>query len=206
VTLVLWGAGVFLVVALLVLGLRLGTRPAYYRSRGPEFLEEIVGTLAASPEGSVLIMEHPGSGRFLQFRKPADTGRREQQVVFGFPEVAWTEPFFDQVVLQIEKSGLPFEIVERTQDDQITRFVEVTLEGEWQALGRDALGLVRPLLSILEFQESDRFTFHVDAPYFDAQLQARVNIDLWQSGTTRGPKWFRRYAERKVRLGQSRRL
>jgi hypothetical protein len=206
VTLLLWGAGVLLVVTLLVMGLRLGIRPAYYRSRGPEFLEEMVGSLAASPEGSVLLMEHPGSGRFLQFRKPADTGQKRQRVVFGFPEVAWTEPFFDQVVEEIERSGFPCEIVERTQDGQITRFVEVTLEGEWQALGRDAHGLVRPLLSILGFQESDRFTFHVDAPYFDEQLQARVNMDLWQSGTTRGPQWFRRYAARKVRLGQSRRV
>ena len=98
------GAG-FLVVAGF---LRFMSGPAFYRRKPAEFLSDIAATLAGQPQGSILIMDHKRSERFLQFRKPADTGKVEQAIVFGFPEVEWSRAFFDEVVARVDESGFPY--------------------------------------------------------------------------------------------------
>ena len=195
------GAG-FLVVA--VAGfLRFMSGPAFYRRKPAAFLSDIAATLAGQPQGSILIMDHKGSECFLQFRKPADTGKVEQAILFGFPEVEWSRAFFGEVVARVDDSGFPYEVVSRRQDGSSTRFLEVTLYGDRSTLGRQALSLVSPILEVLGFDDDDRFTFHVDSPYWDPELDARVATDFWQTAARNAPTgWIKRYAEQKAKLGR----
>jgi len=163
----------------------------------------MAAALAAQPQGSVLIMDHKGSERFLQFRKPADTGTVEQAIVFGFPEVEWTRSFFADVVALVGESGLPYEVVSRRADGESTRFLEVTLYGDRASLGRQVLSLVSPILQGLGFDQDDRFTFHIDGSYWDPELSARVETDFWQAAAREAPtEWLKRYADRKAKLGR----
>lgn len=181
----------------------MGNRSHHYRRRPAEFVEDMVMTLAALPEGSVLIIEHEESGRFLQFRKPADTGERAQEVVFGFPEVPWSGQFFERIVDEVARSGRPYELVEPVDGEAAVRFLEVRLEGDRLSLGQEAVSLTRPLLSILEFSHQDRFTFHIDASGWNQELKARVEIDFWRAAAAEpASKWAKRHAQKMVDLGR----
>jgi hypothetical protein len=104
-------------------------RPAYRRNvRGEEFERFFQDFLSQMTDGSVVIVEHQGSLRFVQFAKHH---KQQQQPIlhFGFPDAPWSRQYFGPLVKMFQTNGIDFNIVS-TGEDGVRRFLEIDLDKE----------------------------------------------------------------------------
>jgi hypothetical protein len=176
---VIWIIVALSVVAGAVGALYLLNGPLFHRNRELAFVEEFARTFASMAQGSVLIVEHDGSDRFLQFRKPADTGTALQNIVFGFPDVKWSRGYFDSVVAALRSEGFTFDVTAQPNDaGPPVRFAEAFLYGDREGIGREARRLATTVAPAIEFDEAARFTFHIEGSE-DPAIGRRLKETTW---------------------------
>jgi hypothetical protein len=102
----------------------LGRQPVYHRGKQPAEFSRFIATLQSeSPDGAVLVVEHEGTKRFVQFAKyveePAD-----RAVTLGFPDAPWSRAFYEPVREQLTAAG--FEVSESFGTGTVVpRFLDV---------------------------------------------------------------------------------
>ena len=151
----------------------------YYRRQPASFVEQFGRSFAACTEGSVLIMKHEGSERFLQFRKGPDPGGSEQEVVLGVPNIGPSKQYLDSVVAALDRARVDYELIERSQGDSHAVFLEARVFGEQYWVAAEMHRLVKYVLPTMHLSPDDRFTFHIEGGY-DPYLDARVNEAGWR--------------------------
>src|SRR5262245_34545701 len=74
-----------------------GSRPIYYRGQPRDSIERFVRDLIAQGgDGSLLIICHEGSDRFVQFAKYIISAQK-RNLRFGFPDAPWSRNYFEPV-------------------------------------------------------------------------------------------------------------
>jgi len=132
-TLLFVGGGFVIVVILTYAFLRKGGAPLVYRDQALANLPRFVRSLhQQSADGSVLVVAHQESNRFVQFRFRRPTSD-QAWVEFGVPDAPWSRDVFDGVVVSLQKAGFKPTVVS-TGNDGVQRFaiVQLTLPPEEQ--------------------------------------------------------------------------
>lgn len=102
-------------------------------------------------DGSVLVIEHEGSDRFIQFVKY----ERSAGTVLGFafPDAPWSRPYFEPLRTALAERGVDYSVSE-TSDEATSRFLEVECSRDPIA---SALELAQIAVSVMGLRDDDRF-------------------------------------------------
>ena len=140
-------------------GVRWLSRPIVYRRRA-DAMSDMVEMPRMSGAGSVLRVEHEGSGRFIQFVQRSDTLGIDD-ILFGFPDAPWSRPFFDDMRRRLGANGIEFVIRETGRADT-RRFLEVPISGNDESVTLAATDLIGIAMDALDLPEGAVFEVHVD--------------------------------------------
>ena len=160
----------------------LGSKPARHRGRSTaNLLSFLTSFELGGREGGLLFIEHEGSDRFLQFVH-AGSLRPERPLSLGFPEVAWSQPYFGAVRAAILARGYP--LVERTGSDG-TRFLDV------EPLNvPEAVGVAEAVLEAMGLGDGARYTMHFAGPV-STPAQGPFNVRIREHGAALGRRQSR---------------
>ena len=150
-------------LSLLALGLvwlyLFGGRPSYHRHGALGAYEDALRQLAEMMKvGTVYVIEHRDSERFLQF------ARREDAVRFGFPDAPWSRAYFEPVVRALADAGVPTEVVS-TGDAVITRFLHAELQGTAAEVGAGTIKVARLAAAAMGLREEESYRGHYEGGY-----------------------------------------
>jgi hypothetical protein len=121
-------AAALVAAALLVAGgvlfHRLGRRPVYHSGQRAEAFPRFLAALdAESPDGAVLVIEHEGTERFVQFAKYVEEPE-DPVILLGFPDAPWSRAFYEPVRERLTAAG--FDVSESFgTGDAVPRFLDV---------------------------------------------------------------------------------
>lgn len=131
-------------------------KPLRHKHKSITEVIPLLDALRMKVPGGVLIIEHEGSERFIQFaQRSAVIG--SEHLLFGFPDAPWSREYFDRVVSRIRDQFGRCRIRE-TGEAQVPRFAEVDLWGDRDAVVREATALIDLTLEVLGLGPDDRFT------------------------------------------------
>ena len=129
---------------------------------------EFMTMVRQSTTGSVLIIQHEGSERFLQFVQRSES-LETSRLLFGFPDAPWSRRSFAAVVSALAQAGFECQITET--DNPITlRFAELIVEEPCDAGSLIAAKVARVAATAMGLDETARFTIH---------LEGGTDIDRW---------------------------
>lgn len=149
-----WLLGAALLV-LLVVGYWWLKRPIYYKDVPLAGVERFVSDLLQYfADGSILLVEHSGSPRFVQFVKYLDNKGRPS-LHFSFPAAEWSVPYFAGVAAALKVEGIPYRIRDTTES-LCPRFLDVDEISESQV----AFSIAQAALSAMGLRASDTFRIH----------------------------------------------
>lgn len=101
---------------------QVGKRPVRHRVRSHHDLLRLFTTFElGAATGGLLLFDHDGSGRFLQFSM-VDGAQPRSSIAFGFPHAAWSHGCYTPMQTALEAAG--FAVVERLGSDGM-RFLDV---------------------------------------------------------------------------------
>ena len=150
-------------------------KPYYHRNLGQDRFEWLLKTLLETlKDESVLMIEHQGSDRFIQFVKTSSAAGR--CLGFGFPDAPWSRAYFEPVCTVLEEHG--FEPSKsKAGDENIPRFVEVEFIGADAQQIAKAVEVAQLACQAVGLGESDRYTAH-----FRGELDSKSVIeDSWRA-------------------------
>lgn len=128
------------------------TKPYRHRHLTMDRFEWLLnGLVDTMKDGSVLVIEHEGSDRFIQFVKheqPSGT-----VLGFAFPDAPWSRRYFEPLRTALAEKGVDYSVSE-TGDEITSRFLEAECKGDSIA---SALELARMATSVMGLGEGDRF-------------------------------------------------
>lgn len=193
-TLIAFGAG--LLVILWVLN-RWRNRPRkIYRRRPVIFTEEIVTSLAVSVPGSVTVIEHAPTKRFLQFRKVrADSF----EIVFGFPRAPWSKQFWSSVNDALRRSDFQpssDEIMDPRSGSEM-EYLQVTIKGNLEEVASDAVRLIRAVLPAIDLSANDEFDFYYEGRH-NVSAVRKANQELFEEAARHPNALIRQSARRQL--------
>ena len=113
------------------------------------------GLMDTMRDGSVLVIEHEGSDRFIQFVKY----ERPSGVVvsFAFPDAPWSREYFDSLRMALADRSIDYSVSE-TGDEMTRRFLEVECKGDPV---ESALELAGMATAVMDLGDGDRFCAHL---------------------------------------------
>jgi len=110
-------------VALIVFFVRWLNAPYYYRNIETDgFARYIKIFIQQFGTGSVLLIKHEGSNKFIQFAKYGD--KKNDVLRYGFPCARWSQNYFDNVKKRLVEKNLNVQ-VQPTGNDHIKSFLEI---------------------------------------------------------------------------------
>lgn len=136
---------------LLVLGFVAWSKRADSTRTRHQRLEDIPARLEALFQcrfGSVLVIQHEGSERFIQFAQRSDVVGSEH-LLYGFPDAPWSRSYFPDLLARLRAENWDYE-VRAAAVGAVTRFVEVHLLGERDRVISDAMRLARLTTVVLQ--------------------------------------------------------
>lgn len=106
--------------------------------------------------GGVLYIQHEGSKRMLQFAQCEATAGRSE-IEFGFPDMAWSESFFDALRSRLTDAGLRCHIELPGEAAPVRRFLTVRVTGTDEQVRGQTDELVRICLGVMGLDLSATF-------------------------------------------------
>lgn len=145
-------------------------KPYFHRGVTTDKFEWLLEGLAkTTQDGTVLIIEHEGSTRFLQFvthNTPSGAC-----LGFSFPDAPWSREYFDMLRMELSNEG--FEVgIGRTGDEPVRRFLEVELQGSVGEQIKSALRVAAAACRVMNLNNDQKFTAH-----FRGLLDSRMVIE-----------------------------
>lgn len=115
---------IIVIVVMIFLIDRLGRRPTRHNLQGlDELVRFIEGLVTQAKDGTILIVKHKKTKRFIQFVKESNHGK-SMRIHYGFPDASWSRPFFPKIIANFNKERIPYQII-KTNDDSVRRFITV---------------------------------------------------------------------------------
>ena len=158
-------------------------KPYYHRNlRSDRFAWLLKGLADTMKQDSVLMIEHQGSDRFIQFIKSGTPAG--PSLGFAFPDAPWSRAYFEPLLKALSREGLSVGVSE-TGDDQLPRFIEVELNGPLADQIDLALRIATTACQVMHLGEDEQFTAH-----FRGELDSKSVIEK----SLRGIREARRHA------------
>lgn len=158
-------------------------KPYYHRNlKSDRFAWLLKGLADTMRQESVLMIEHQGSDRFIQFIKSGSPSG--ECLGFAFPDAPWSRNYFDPLVAALSKEGFAVAVSE-TGDDQVPRFIEVELHGSQADQIDLALRVAETARQVMSLGKDELFTAH-----FRGELDSKSVIEQ----SLRGIREARRHA------------
>jgi hypothetical protein len=178
----------WLVAVVAVLGAGVWVRrwliaPIQHRNRALDDAGAFIDSLRLGMVGSVLVLKHDASERFMQLAQRA-TVVGSERLLYGFPDAPWSRSYFAALLERLEDSGYSYRI-RRTDEDLVPRIVEVELWGDRDAVIAEATELLRVTADVLELGPEARFTMTVSGGHDHARW-AWDNRAILKEERTRG--------------------
>lgn len=133
-------------------------KPYYHRNLERNRFEWLLRGLAeTAKDRSVLMIEHQGSDRFIQFVKRRGAGGT--CLGFGFPDAPWSRAYFEPLCKALSEHGFEFARSE-TGDENVPCFVEVEFTGSTAEQVGGAVRVAEIACQVMELGEDERFMAH----------------------------------------------
>lgn len=111
-------------------------------------------------DGSLLIIEHESSKRFIQFVKYS-SANSNLILHFAFPDAPWSRKYFKQLEASFYEEGYNLR-QERTNSESVTQFIEIDLSGKGPELVVQGEKLAHIALKALGLGEDSIFKIHFE--------------------------------------------
>lgn len=133
-------------------------RPYRHRNLTADRFGWLLKTLAETlKDGSVLMIEHQGSERFIQFIK--SEGPSGSCLGFAFPDAPWSREYVEAICDELSRQGIAFSKSE-TGDDNVPCFIEIEMTGTDTEQIKQALRLASIACQAMGLGDNARFTAH----------------------------------------------
>jgi hypothetical protein len=137
-----------------------GSKPVYHRDRTMAELGPLMDAVLQAGVGSVMIVQHESSERFVQFAQRSEV-LGVNHLVFGFPDAPWSRRYFEPVAEHLDRNGIQYRIVE-TGEEPTRRFIKVDIEGSSDTARDRATDVARVAANAMGLPAEAKFTVHVD--------------------------------------------
>jgi len=133
-------------------------KPYYHRNLSQDRFEWLLRTLAETlRDESILLIEHQGSDRFIQFVKSRSAAGT--CLGFAFPDAPWSRTYFEPLCSALSEHG--FEAARsETGDENVPCFVEVEFTGSTPEQVGEAVRVAEIACQVMELGANERFTAH----------------------------------------------
>ena len=150
--------------------------PTRYPHRVLEDVEPLLEVLCQCKFGSVLVIGHEGSDRFIQLaQRSAVVGT--EHLLYGFPDAPWSRAFFPRLIAGLAAEGWEYRVRE-TGAGVVTRFAEVDLMGHRDVVFPEAMRLIRVTSQILNLGDDAQFTVSLSGSIDHARYAWDNKADL----------------------------
>ena len=126
----------------------------------------------------MLIIEHEGSERFIQFAQRYEV-LGVDEILFGFPDAPWSRQYFDVVTAWLTSKEMPF-VIRETGEETTRRFAEVVVRGDAASVTGEVLTLATAASEAMGLDKDALFTVHLEG-YNDHARWAWENRELLES-------------------------
>jgi hypothetical protein len=180
--------GVLVVGALVASWFYFGNQIVYHRNLTTERFPWLIAGLATQmKDGGVLVIQHEGSPRFVQFVLSC-SNPREACLGFGFPDAPWSRPYFEPVRNALTDLG--YMIHESpTGDLSVSRFLELEIPGPleaWQTAGSQVAAAAFQAMGV---PSTDTFVAHLEGEIdSDRIVRDSLNRLRVEKGEARRPR------------------
>ena len=149
-------AVLFTVIFIVILYILLG-KPKKHKINNINNLNSYINSfLDQLIDGSVFIITHKKSKKFVQFTKRSDKNNNPY-LLFGFPDAPWSRNIFPKIMDRFDEDHIHYSI-KGTGDDTVTRFLEV----DKIKTNPEAIKIVKSALSAMDLNYYDTFICHYE--------------------------------------------
>jgi hypothetical protein len=155
-----------------------GSKPARHRGQSAEQFERFLTTLElGGRDGGLLLIDHDGSERLVQFMKLGDDPNDLASLSLGFPDAPWSRAYYPAVRQALAAAGIP--LTER-QGTTGMRF----LDADHLSVPR-AAEAARQCFAAMGVGTDARFTLHFSGAVQSPEMDV-YNARLTEYGSAAG--------------------
>ncbi len=142
--------------------------PLFHKGMKRENIERFVkGLVVQCDDGSLLIVEHKNTGRFIQIAK-YQSSSKFPILHFGFPKADWSSKYFERLKASLQNERIEYRIQE-TGDIDVEAFLEVDIQLTSDEKIKEIVKIAELALDIMEIDENEPLVMH-----YEGELKANA--------------------------------
>lgn len=133
-------------------------KPIYYRNVERDEIERFIkGLLDVGADGSLLIIQHEGSPRFIQFAKYIEN-ETKTNLHFGFPDAPWSRESFESLEKKLKSAGIKYKIQLTSDNEYVRKFLNVDNIRDIAT----AVRIANIAFDVMGLDEKEKFKIHYE--------------------------------------------
>jgi hypothetical protein len=146
---------IVIILVIIIIGFfYFGKKPKIHKINSIRELPKFIDGFDQTTPGTILIVTHKKTKKFIQMIKDCDESSGEY-FVFSFPYAVWSRDYFEKLLISLSDNNISYDIV-KTNDENVTKFVDVNFIKDKNKLYE----IARIAIDSIDLKEEDVYTVH----------------------------------------------